>query len=247
MNRNYILVTEMDYLLSMAGGFAFKTLDEIQDIDFIESPIIKHYAIILCIAIIFLVFIKNINISFFFALCVIPISYYLNQIDTLLWKSLVPLPFIAILLQANSIEFSLASFIKNLFLFLSCCISCIIESQVFPEEISFNKFWTRILIPVIFILFVYVWSPPDYVTNIVLITLGYCMAATLIKLYSIDSSIILPLEELKKYSGKTISEVYHKEIPILLKGISEFMTAYRDLSDKSLRTLVVILYKYVVG
>jgi len=247
MNRNYNLFTEMDYLISMAGGFAFKTLDEIQDIDFIKSSIMKQYAIFLCIAIISLVLFKNINISYFFALCVIPVSYYLNQVDTLLWTSLMPLPFIAIFLQANAIEFSLSSIIKNFFLFVSCSISCIIESQLFPEEISFNKFWTRILIPLIFILFVYIWTPPDYVTNIVFITLGYCIASTLIKLYSTDSSILFPLEEFKKYSEENSLGVWEKEMSSLSEASTEFIRAYRELSDKSLKAIIVILYKYVVG
>lgn len=236
----------MDLAIAAAAGFLFKTVDEIEDIDFIKSPVLKEYIRALSIAVFSILFLDNTYISWFLALCVIPISYYLKQVDTPFWKSLVPLPYLAIALLLHSHEVpSFLSLVSTAILFLICAFACVVEAVVFPEEVSLVKLGTRIGLIFVFASIIYFLNPLPSTTSILCICIGYCLSSSIIKLLIMEPSEIIPTEEYEKFAESNIDEIIAEEIPALKKVINEAILINKEVLRKAMTFLVISFHTLV--
>lgn len=245
-NSKYDLPTEMDYFISITAGFLFKTADEMEDIDFIESSNYKEYLKILSITVFSILFLKNIPMTLFICLFLIPICYYLKQIDTPYWKSLVPLPYLALLLHMVSIEeFSTLDIISNFIFFMICAAACVVEAAFFPEEISLVKVATRLILIFVFSSIIFFLNPAPSTTHILCLCIGYCLASTLIKLLVLNPEEILPAKEYEKFSNSNVDEILEEEIPVISNMILEAIRANKDAFAKVLTTGVILFHTLV--
>jgi len=236
----------MDLAITALAGFLFKTDDEIEDIDFIKSPTMKEYIRCLSIAIFSLLFLDNITLTWFIAICVIPISYYLKQVDSPFWKSLVPLPYLAIAALLHSHEIpSFLSFISTMILFGICAFACVVEAAVFPEEVSLVKLGTRIALIFVFAAIIYFLNPLPSTTSILCLCIGYCLASSVIKLLIMDPSEIIPNEEYEKFAESNIDQIIADTLPALQKEIKEAILINKEVLGKILTFLVISFHTLV--
>ena len=232
--------------LAIAAGFLFKTVDEIEDIDFIKSPTLKEYIRSLSIAVFSILFLDNKEISWFLALSVIPISYYLKQVDTPFWKSLVPLPYLAIALLLHSQEIpTFLSLISTLILFGICAVAAVVEAVFFPEEVSLVKLGTRISLIFIFAGIIYFLNPDPITTGILCLCIGYCLASGVIKLLVMEPSEIFPTEEYEKFAESNIDEIIAEEVPALQQSIKEAIIANKEVLRKAMKFIVIAFHTLV--
>jgi len=240
----------MDLAIASAAGFLFKTDDEIEDIDFIKSPSLKEYIRTLSIAVFSILFLDNTYVSWFLAVCVIPISYYLKQVDTPFWKSLVPLPYIAIFLLHIYASDSpgiptLLSLLSTAILFVLCAFICVVEAVVFPEEVSLVKLGTRISLIFVFASIIYFLNPDPSTTSILCLCIGYCLASSVIKLLVMEPSEIIPNEEYDKFAESNIDEIITQEVPALRKVINEAILINKEVLRRILTFLVISFHTLV--
>jgi hypothetical protein len=228
----------MDFAISAAAGFLFKTDDEIEDIDFIKSPIFKEYIRSLSIAAFSMLFLDNTALTWFIALCVIPISYVLKQVDTPFWKSLVPLPYLALALSQFA-DLSLLSLLSNFILFGICAIACIVEATLFPEEFSLVKLGSRIVLIFIFTAIIYFLNPLPSTKHILCLCIGYCLASSIIKLFVMNPSDIIPVKEYERFSEMNIDEIFVEELPLIQDGIKEAIVINKEVLRRSMTLLVI--------
>jgi hypothetical protein len=233
--------------LAIVAGFLFKTDDEMEDIDFIKSPNLKEYIRTISIAVFSILFLDNIYLTWFITLCVIPISYYLKQVDTPFWKSLVPLPYIALaisLLHTNEMP-SLISLLSNAILFIICAFTCVIEALVFPEEHSLVKIGTRISLVFIFTAIIYFLNPLPSTTNILCLCIGYCIASSIIKLLVMNPSDMIPPEEYEVYAESNIDDIIKKELPVLKGVIEEAILINKEVLRRIMTFIVIVFHTLV--
>lgn len=228
----------MELAITALAGFLFKTDDEIEDIDFIKSPALKEYIKNLSIAVFSILFLDNITLTWFIALCVIPISYFLKQVDTPFWKSLVPLPYIALLLHSHTIP-SILSLLSTAIMFVLCAFACVIEAVVFPEEFSLVKLGSRIILIFVFASIIYFLNPQPSTTNILCLCIGYCLASSLIKLLVMKPEEIIPDEEYAKFAESNMDEIIAQEIPALKKHIKEAILINKEVLRKIMTFLII--------
>jgi len=235
----------MDLAIATAAGFLFKTVDEIEDIDFIKSPALKEYIRSLSIAVFSILFLDNTYISWFLALCVIPISYYLKQVDTPFWKSLVPLPYLALLLHSQLGLPSFLSLLSSIILFIICAFACVVEAVVFPEEVSLVKLGTRIGLIFVFSSIIYFLNPQPSTTSILCICIGYCLSSSIIKLLIMEPSEIIPAEEYEKFAESNIDEIIADTLPALKKVINEAILINKEVLRQAMTFLVISFHTLV--
>lgn len=235
------LSTEMEYLISIVAGSLFKVDDEIEDIDFIKSPLMKEYIQILSIAMFSLVFLNNTTISLFLCIFLVPICYYLNQVDKPFWKSLVPLPYLAFLLQMHTIQsFSITAIISNIILFILFSGMCVMEAAFFPEEVSLVKIGTRIFLSILFTLVILLFRPPSSTTHIICLTIGYFLTSAAIKIFIMDPEDIIPQKEFDKFSGDTIDDILEKETAEIKRELGETIDITKKAFTKIFTCIVMI-------
>ena len=234
----------MDLAISAAAGFLFKTVDEIEDIDFIKSPSLKEYTRAISIAVFSILFLDNTYVSWFLAICIIPISYYLKQVDTPFWKSLVPLPYLALLLHNLQIP-SILTLISTAILFIICAFAAVVEAVVFPEEVSLVKLGTRISLIFIFASIIYFLNPDPSTTSILCLCIGYCLASSVIKLLVMDPSEIIPTEEYEKFAESNIDEIIAEEVPALQKVVKEAIIINKEVLRRAMTFLVIAFHTLV--
>ena len=236
----------MELAITAAAGFLFKTDDEIEDINFIKSPSLKEYIKLLSIAVFSLLFLTNTSLNIFICACVIPISYYLKQVDSPFWKSLVPLPYLALLLSLNAIEdFSLVSILSTAFLFLICAFACVVEAVIFPEEVSLVKLGTRISLIFVFAGIIYFLKPLDSTTHILCLCIGYCLASSIIKLLTIRPEDVIPKEEYEKVEEMNIDDILKSELPAIKSMIQECILINKEVIRKILVFIVIVFHTLV--
>lgn len=238
----------MDLAITAAAGFLFKTLDEIEDIHFIKSQSLKEYIRNLSIAVFSVLFLNNTYMAWLVALCVIPISFYLKQVDTPFWKSLVPLPYLALatLLHTHGFGFSespgILSLLSTAMSFGVYAFICVLEAMIFPEEISLVKFGSRISLIFIFASMIYFFDTNPSITHLLCLCIGYCLASTMIKFY-VHSSDLIPSKEYEKFSEMTMEEIMAEEIPLIKEGINAGIIANKEVFRRVLMLLVISFLK----
>ena len=125
-----------------AGGF-MKLVDEIEDTHILKDY--KEYVQTLCTLFVSLWFYTNPYISLLFMIFVIPACYLVKQIDTIYWKTLIPIPFIAFLLKMDTLEYlEVDDIFQRVLAMLIIFILIFVEAKVNPEETSLRKIVCRV-------------------------------------------------------------------------------------------------------
>ena len=142
----------MDYIISFLAGSFFKIVDEIEDTDKHIFEGYKDYIQTLCTIFLSLWLYNDVFVSLIHILIILPVCLYVNQVDTVYWKTLLPLPFITFLFNAYSLEnIDIYEIFQVSVVFITTIVYIILESYMFPEETSTLKTNTRIALVFIFI------------------------------------------------------------------------------------------------
>jgi hypothetical protein len=173
-------------IIALLSGTIFKITDEILDTNYTPLVPYAEYSKTLCTIILSIFLYKDVFVSVIFIIALLPVCFYRNQIDNTYFKSLIPLPFITILLQYNTIQYNGVedTLIK---IFIGIIVFCIafIEDVLFPEETSTRKIVSRFMLVGMCIGILYVihnFIPSlDYAVPFVYFTLGYYFTSILFK------------------------------------------------------------------
>ena len=185
----------MDAIPFCAGAF-MKIVDEIEDVGLLNLEEYKEYFQTLCTLFITLWMYNDpyISISWIF---VIPACYYVKEIDNSYWKSLMPIPFISLLLKVYELEnITIGNILQNLLYMAFISLFSVYEAKLFPEEISNYKIFFRIFL--IFLIPFIIYLTNEYISGIIikswlLFALGYCIISVISK--TLFSEIPKPLPE----------------------------------------------------
>lgn len=198
----------MDAIPFCAGAF-MKVVDEIEDVGILNLEEYKEYFQTLCILFITLWMYRDPYISASWISLIIPASYYINQIDSNFWKSLIPIPFITLLLTANIEQpFILSDIAQKLSYIIFACFFIILEEKFTPEESSIYKILFRLLIILGSIGIIYLTSElssAEFIKSCSLFIIGYCTVSVISKVFLEDkkpkSDSLNILQEESKLNG----------------------------------------------
>ena len=197
----------MEYIAFSAGVF-MKIVDEIDDVNLLDLKEYKQYFYTLFTLFISLWMYNDpyISISCIFAVVA---CYYVKAIDNIYWKSLIPIPFITLLLKVYELEnINMDMILPNLLYMAFIFLFCVYEANLFPEEISNYKIIFRIFI--IFLIPFIIYLTDEYISGLIikpwlLFALGYCIISVISK--TLFSEIPKPLESLPLESLKPKGEL----------------------------------------
>jgi len=165
-----------------AGGF-MKLVDEMEDAHILEEY--KEYAQTLCTLFISLWFYSNVYISLLFILCVIPACYFVKQIDTVYWKTLIPIPFIIFLLKMDTLEYiDTYDIVQRALTMIIIFILIFVEAKVNPEETSLRKIVCRVFYIILGFAVIYLTSELSsaaFIQSFTLYVMGYYSVSVISK------------------------------------------------------------------
>jgi hypothetical protein len=146
---------DISYIIALFAGIFVKIVDEIDDVNFLNLKEYKEYFYSICTLFSSLFLYNDIFIAVCCIFLVIP-GYFLKELDTVYWKTMIPLPFITFLLTMNTLQYiNIHDIVQQFFFIFSFIILCILEGIVFPEENSNTKIIMRICMIVYIILLNY--------------------------------------------------------------------------------------------
>ena len=135
----------MENIVSLVAGILFKVVDEIEDTDIQIPEDYKIYIKTLCIVFVTLFFYDNILYTLIFIFFIIPVCFYVKQIDTAYWKSLIPIPFIIFVLKGlYPTKISTQTIFTSLFVCIFTLYIIVKESNEYTEETSERKIIARV-------------------------------------------------------------------------------------------------------
>jgi hypothetical protein len=169
---------------ALLAGVFFKGADDLLDT---HHPLLVKYSEhikTLCIVFTTLFFFLNPEHSIFFLL-IIPVCFFVKQIDTDFWKSMIPIPLITLALTYHTIEYKgLTDSLEKILSVLSVSLVIILEDKAFPEESSQKKSIFRATVVVLGILALYATrffkSPDFYRAGIYVFYIGYYATSVLL-------------------------------------------------------------------
>ena len=191
----------MENIISLIAGSLFKLVDEIEDTDTKVFERYKDYIQTLCTAFISLWLYNNAYISLIHILIIIPLCLYVNQVDTLYWKTLLPLPFITFLLNSHTlVNVDIYEIFQVSIVFILTILSIIIESYMFPEETSSSKTITRIGLVLVFSLLFFLITIymknegfVNFSKSLLIFGIGYLSVSVISKLFFSKEVETLPI------------------------------------------------------
>jgi hypothetical protein len=180
----------MEVALAFFAGMFFKLADEILDVKYpalLEySEYIKTYCVFF-FSFVFYIY-PELAICFLF---VIVICYYMNQIDTPFWKSMIPIPLFTLLMTYQNLHFKgTLDLLEKMSILIFLLLFLFIEDKSFPEETSERKKIFRVLVILgftgLFLIIPYFQNPDVlYVANSIIISYYATSVA-------IQSSLVTP-------------------------------------------------------
>jgi hypothetical protein len=184
----------MESIISLTAGSLFKLVDEIEDTDTKLFEGYKEYIQTLCTAFISLWLYNNAYISLIHILIILPLCLYVNQVDTLYWKTLLPLPFITFLLNAHTLaNVDIYEIFQVSIAFILTILYIILESYMFPEETSTSKMITRIGLVLVFSLLLFLITTNmknegfvNFSKSLLLFGIGYLCVSVISKVFFIE-------------------------------------------------------------
>jgi hypothetical protein len=201
----------MENTIGFIAGSLFKLVDEISDNPFPEFNTYKDYIQTLCTVFVTLWLFNDIYTSIALIIIIIPVCFYVNQIDTVYWKTLLAIPFITLLLQYNTLEYKgLHDTLGKLAVYFFLFIGILIEDKMFPEEKSTNKTISRVVALCLFIWILYFTNDmpaKPFIHSIVIFMIGYFTTSILFQTFVLPSdnnlNIDKPMKELQELIGKS--------------------------------------------
>lgn len=182
------------YAIPFCAGAFMKIVDEIEDVNLLNLKEYIPYFYSLCTLFITLWLYNDIYSSIFCILCLIPACFFVNEIDTVYWKTLIPIPFITFLFKMNTLEWlGVNDLIQRIVFILSWIIVIYLESKVTPEETSDLKIFMRLGIILLLLTLIYFtndFSSAEFIKSCSLFVIGYCVASVISK--SLLSDLIRP-------------------------------------------------------
>lgn len=144
-------------LIALLAGTFFKLADELLDT---HHPLLIEYSEhikTLCIVFTTLFFYMNIEISILIILVYIPSCFYMNQIDTPFWNSMIAIPFITSLFTYQSLTYrGVTDILEKCSVTFLLFLIKFLESKTFPEEYSKNKIIFRTGVVLVCIVSLYI-------------------------------------------------------------------------------------------
>jgi hypothetical protein len=191
----------MESIISLTAGSLFKLVDEIEDTDTKLFEGYKEYIQTLCTAFISLWLYNNAYISLIHILIILPLCLYVNQVDTLYWKTLLPLPFITFLLNAHTLaNVDIYEIFQVSIAFILTMLYIILESYMFPEETSTSKMITRIGLVLVFSLLLFLITTNmknegfvNFSKSLLLFGIGYLCLSVISKVFFSEEVENLPI------------------------------------------------------
>jgi len=170
---------------ALLAGVFFKGADDLLDT---HHPVLvkySEYIKTLCIVFMTLFFFLNPEHSIFFLVLIIPVCFFVKQIDTDFWKSMIPIPLITLALTYQSIEYKgLTDSLEKCLALLLVSLVIVLEDNAFPEESSQKKSIFRATMVFLGILALYATpyfkSPDFYRAGIYVYPIGYCATSVLL-------------------------------------------------------------------
>ena len=173
------------YVIPFCAGAFMKIVDEIEDVNLLNLKEYIPYFYSLCTLFITLWLYNDIYSSIFCIICLIPACFFVNEIDTVFWKTLIPIPFITFLFKMNTLEWlGVNDLIQRIVFILAWVIGIYLETKVTPEETSDRKIFMRlgiILLLLIPIYFTNDFSSVVFIKTICVSVIGYCAVSVISK------------------------------------------------------------------
>jgi len=173
------------YAIPFCAGAFMKIVDEIEDVNLLDLKEYTQYFYTLCTLFITLWMYNDSYISASWITLIIPASYYINQIDSNFWKSLIPIPFITLFLRANIEKpFILSDLLQKISYIIFACFFIILEEKLTPEESSIYKILFRLLIILGSMGIIYLTSDlssAEFIKSCSLFIIGYCAISVISK------------------------------------------------------------------
>jgi len=138
----------MDNIISLVAGILFKVVDEIEDTDIQIPEEYKYILKFLFTIFVFLCLYNNVLLSLILVVFMIPVCFYVKQVDTVFWKSIISIPIITLILRINLLQKYTKYDLMHLIIYYLPIqlIFALMEARMFPEETSEQKTIARIYI-----------------------------------------------------------------------------------------------------
>lgn len=136
----------MDNIVSLIAGILFKVVDEIEDTDIQIPEEYKYILKFLFTISVFVCLYNNVLLSLILVIFMIPVCFYVKQVDTVFWKSIISIPIITLILQINLLQIYTKYDMMHLIIYYLPIqlIFAVMEAKMFPEETSERKTIARI-------------------------------------------------------------------------------------------------------
>ena len=136
----------MDNIVSLIAGILFKVVDEIEDTDIQIPEEYKYILKFLFTISVFVCLYNNVLLSLILVIFMIPVCFYVKQVDTVFWKSIISIPIITLILQINLLQIYTKYDMMHLIIYYLPIqlIFAVMEAKMFPEETSERKTISRI-------------------------------------------------------------------------------------------------------
>lgn len=198
----------MDNIVSLVAGILFKVVDEIEDTHIQIAEEYKYILKFLFTIFVFLCLYNNVLLSLILLVFMIPVCFYVKQVDTVFWKSIISIPIITLILRINLLQKYTKYDVMHLIIYYLPIqlIFAIMEARMFPEETSELKTIARIYI--VFVLLIAILLAPyvlsslhtvsskyiEFIMTGLIILIGYFSTSIISKsLVLQDAEIIGPL------------------------------------------------------
>jgi len=138
----------MDNIISLVAGILFKVVDEIEDTHIQIAEEYKYILKFLFTIFVFLCLYNNVLLSLILVVFMIPVCFYVKQVDTVFWKSIISIPIITLILRINLLQIYTKYDMMHLIIYYLPIqlIFALMEARMFPEETSEQKTIARIYI-----------------------------------------------------------------------------------------------------
>jgi len=136
----------MEQAIPLLSGIVHKLYDDVTDNGIKLTPLHDEVIKVVMVCLMTVLFIQNPTTSAFF-LIVILIYWHAGKIDCDFWKACIPIPIITTLVNYDKFFFvSWIDSLQRIFFIILIGVSMFAEDKLFPEETSFNKTCSRLII-----------------------------------------------------------------------------------------------------
>jgi len=169
----------MEQYIPLLAGIVHKVYDDITDNKITLLPLHDDLLKVAMVCLMTVLFLQNPTTSAFF-LIVIVIYWQAGKIDCDFWKACIPIPIITTVVNYDKFFFvSWLDSLQRLFFIVLVGLAMFVEDKMFPEETSFNKTYSRIILIGVFGFTVWLthnFSARGFIHSCLLFGIGYIIA-----------------------------------------------------------------------